>query len=136
MTQATGPVNNAAVTRWLQAYSRAWETYDPAAIADLFSEDATYSYGPFHEPVRGRDAIVASWLEDRDPAGTYEGSYRTIAVDGHLAVANGRSRYYKDGSRAELVREYDNVFVMRFDDAGRCTSFSEWYIGRPNQTEP
>ena len=58
------------VAAWLRAYVRAWETYDPDEVADLFTEDATYAYHPFDEPIRGRLAIVASWLEGKDPAGT------------------------------------------------------------------
>jgi hypothetical protein len=29
------------------------------------------------------------------------------------------------------MRVYDNSFVMRFDDAGRCRDFVEYYIRRP-----
>jgi len=121
---------------WLRAYVRAWETYDPHAVAALFSEDATYSYYPFDEPVRGQLAIVASWLDDRDPAGTYEADYKPVAVDGNLGVAQGRSRYFKDASKAELVREYDNIFLIEFDDDGRCRSFREWYMRPRGQKEP
>ena len=121
---------------WLRAYVRAWETYDPDAVADLFSDDATYSYFPFDEPIRGRLAIVASWLEEKDPAGTYEARYEPVAIDGNLAVAQGRSRYFKDASKTELVREYDNVFLIEFDDEDRCRSFREWYMRPRGQIEP
>jgi hypothetical protein len=86
-------------------------------VADLFGEDATYAYHPFDEPIRGRLAIVASWLEGKDPAGTYAGQYAPVAIDGNLAIANGRrrSRYFKDPLKAELVREYDNLFLIEFD---------------------
>jgi hypothetical protein len=87
------------VAVWLRAYVRAWETYDPDTVADLFSEDATYTYHPFDEPIRGRLAIVASWLEGEDPAGTYEGQYAPVAIDGNLAIANGRSRYSRTRQR-------------------------------------
>ena len=59
-----------AVAAWLDGYSRAWGTYDPEEIGALFSTDAVYFYDPFHEPVRGREAIVADWIKDRDEAGT------------------------------------------------------------------
>ena len=49
---------------------------------------------PFDEPIRGRLAIVASWLERKDPEGTYESQYEPVAIDGNLAVAHGRSRWY------------------------------------------
>jgi ketosteroid isomerase-like protein len=121
------------VSKWLKAYVRAWESYQPDAIGDLFSEDATYIYHPFGKPVVGRDAIVASWLAEPDPAGTYEASYEPIAVDGDVAVTNGRSRYYKDSSRTELTKQWDNIFVIRFDKDGRCVSFREWYVAPRGQ---
>ena len=130
------PVTIERVTTWLAAYVRAWDTYDPDTIGDLFTEDATYHYHPFEEPVRGRLAIVASWLESKDRPGTYEGRYEPIAIDGDLAVAHGRSRYFKDASKAEQVREYDNLFLIRFDEQGRCQSIHEWYMGRRGQREP
>jgi hypothetical protein len=56
-----------AVQRWIDAYVDAWRTYDPASIGALFAEDATYAYHPYdegEEVVRGREAIVADWLEE------------------------------------------------------------------------
>ena len=130
------PLTKDSVAAWLRSYAHAWDTYDPDAIGSLFAEDASYAYHPFEEPVRGRIAIVASWLDARDPPGTYEGSYQPIAIEGDLAVANGRSRYFKDASKSELVREYDNLFLIRFDGKGRCSSFREWYLTRPSPSRP
>ena len=39
---------------WLDAYGGAWETKEPAAAADLFTEDATYHETRFDEPMRRR----------------------------------------------------------------------------------
>ncbi len=130
------PLTKETVAAWLASYVRAWETYDPDAIGDLFTDNATYAYHPFEEPVGGRLAIVASWLENKDSPGTYEGPYEPVVIEGDLGVANGRSRYFKDPSKAELVREYDNLFLIRFDDDGRCRSIREWYMGRRGQKEP
>lgn len=124
-------LTTATVAAWLDAYSDAWRTYDPAAIGNLFSTDAIYLYSPWSEPLRGRDAIVASWLEHPDaPPGSYAGSYEPIAVTGDVAVARGRSRYLEaDGTT--LRTEFANVFVLRFDADGRCSEFCEWYMERP-----
>jgi hypothetical protein len=46
-------LDRASVTTWLDAYVRAWKTYDPKAIDDLFSENAIYAYSPFSELVHG-----------------------------------------------------------------------------------
>jgi hypothetical protein len=86
-------VEERAVAAWLDGYSHAWGTYDPEEIGALFSADAVYWYDPFTEPLRGRDAIVADWLKDRDESGTYEGAYRPVLVAGDQAVARGYSRY-------------------------------------------
>lgn len=120
-------IDHQGVTQWLEDYVRAWQSYDPAAIGALFSEEATYRYNPYDEPMRGREAIVASWLEDRDEPNTYAAEYKPLAVDGDIAVANGRSLYYEaDG--ATLKKQYDNIFVMRFDEQGRCVDFCEWFM--------
>jgi ketosteroid isomerase-like protein len=121
-------IDHQSVSRWLQEYVTAWETYDPQAIANLFSEHATYRYNPYDaEPVTGRDAIVANWLEYRDAPNTYKAEYHPIAVDGNTAVANGRSVYFEPDGKT-LKRQYDNIFVLRFDDQGRCAEFTEWFM--------
>ena len=57
------------VDRWLDAYVMAWKRYDPEEIAALFSDDVTYRYHPYDEPVRGRDAVVKSWLGEDESDG-------------------------------------------------------------------
>jgi ketosteroid isomerase-like protein len=119
-----------AASRWLDAYVEAWKTYDRDRIADLFTTDAQYRYHPYDEPVRGRDAIVESWFEDPDEPGTYEGSYEPVAVDGDVAVAVGTTSYRNASGVVDRI--YDNVYVMRFADDGRCREFTEWYVKRPS----
>jgi len=121
-------IDHQSVSKWLQDYVSAWKSYDPQAIAALFSENATYKYNPFDdEPVSGRDSIVANWLEYRDAPNTYAAEYKPVAVDGNTAVANGRSVYFEADGKT-MTRQYDNIFVMRFDDAGRCAEFTEWFV--------
>ena len=120
------------VQRWLDAYVEAWRTYDEQAISDLFAEDASYRWHPWDdeagETVRGRDAIVAAWLGDRDDPGTWTAEYRPWAIEGDRAVATGVSRYVRpDGT---LDREYHNVFLCRFDGDGRCADFTEYFMLR------
>lgn len=116
------------VQRWLDDYVSAWKSGDPKAIGDLFTEDAVYGYRPWDDEshsVSGRDAIVASWLDDPDDPSTWEASYHIYALDGDRAVALGRTRYHSDGEEDERV--YHNAFVLRFAD-GRCTEFHEFYV--------
>ena len=131
-------MERADVDRWLDAYVAAWKSYDRDEIGALFADDVEYRYHPYDEPLRGRDAVVASWLGEgddsgastQDPPGTYDASYRTIAVDGDTAVATGSSTYLS-GPGGEVERVYDNCYVMRFDDSGRCLEFTEWFMKRP-----
>ena len=124
---------------WLDAYVEAWHTYDPARIRALFADDVSYRYHPYDEPIVGRQAVVASWLEagefadssSRDEPGTYDAEYRCVAADGELAVAIGSSSY-KDSPDGPVARVYDNCFVMRFADEGRCREFTEWFMKRPS----
>ncbi len=126
------------VDRWLRSYVDAWKSYDPEQIAALFSQDVSYRYHPYDEPLRGRDVVVASWLGEgdhegastRDEPGTYDATYRAVAVDGDTAVATGSSSYSPTPG-APPTKTFDNCFVMRFDSAGLCCEFTEWYIERP-----
>ncbi len=119
------------VMGWLQRYVDAWRSYDPDAVGALFSEDAEYRYHPYDEPVAGRGAIVASWLEEdrRDDPGTWDARYAPLAIEGNVAVATGTSTYLTPGG--EIDRVYYNNFVLEFDGDGRCRSFTEYYMEKP-----
>lgn len=127
-------MNRSSVQDWLERYSAAWESYDADAIRSLFAPDADYRYHPYDpdaEAVRGADAITSNWLENRDDAGTYDSHYEPYAVEGDRAVAVGWSRYYTDASKTKLDREYRNAYLLAFDDEGRCTLFTEFFIQTP-----
>lgn len=129
-------MTHADVQAWLDRYVAAWQTYDPEAIGRLFGEHAEYRYHPADVPIRGRAAIVASWVEpegaasSRDEPGTYEARYESYAVEGRRAVAVGWSRYWVDATRAVEASTYDNCFLLEFDEALRCTSFVEFFRQR------
>ena len=131
-------MDHGAAQDWLDRYVAAWVSYDPTDVAALFSDDAVYRYHPHDEPVVGRDAIVASWLGEpvaegastRDEPGTYDAAYSPVAVDGDVVVATGTSTY-RERPGGPVARVYENCFVMRFDDAGRCREFTEYYLKRP-----
>ena len=120
-------IDKQTVDKWLQDYVSAWKTYEPEAIRALFTEDAGYRFNPYDDPVKGREEIVANWLEEKDKPNTYDAEYKAIAVDGNTGVAQGRTLYYKDDSKT-LEREFDNIFVLQFADDGRCADFCEWYM--------
>ena len=131
-------MDRASANRWLDAYVAAWKSYDRDEISALFAEDVRYRYHPYDEPVCGRNAVVESWLgEDEeasastpDQQGTYDASYRAVATDGEVVVATGTTTYAAQaGGGVESV--FHNCFVMRFDRAGQCQEFTEWYVEQP-----
>ncbi len=119
------------VERWLEAYVDAWRSYDEAAIADLWTEDAIWLY-PFGARARGRAAITAEWMAERHVFvdGGYDARYVPIAIDGPIVVTHGRTRFF-DPHSGETLTEYDNVWILKFAPDGRCAEFHEWYAGRP-----
>jgi hypothetical protein len=131
-------VDAAAVAAWLDAYVAAWKSYDREAIGALFSDNVEYRFHPYDKPVEGRDAVVEAWLGEgehegapgRDEEGTYEASYRPVAVDGEVAVVTGTSTYTR-GPGGPVEEIYDNCFLIRFDGHGRCREFTEWFMKRP-----
>jgi len=127
------------VQRWLDRYVEAWQTYDPGRIGDLFSADAEYAFHPWDVPLRGREAIVRSWLEpsgpasQRDEPGTWTASYRPWAVEAQRAVVVGSTTYWSDAAHSRAERTYENVWLVEFDADGRCRAFVEHYMKRPQR---
>lgn len=120
------------VQAWLDRYVEAWAANDAGVIGDLFTEDVVYRYRPWDSDrttLHGRDAVVASWLEDPDEPGTWTAHYRPYAVEGDRAAAVGVSEYpgREDGET------YHNCFLLRFGPDGRCAEFTEFWILQPGE---
>lgn len=112
------------VQRWLDDYVAAWRSYDEDAIRALFAPDATYAYHPWDEPLKGAEAVAASWLESRDEPGSWAASYAPAVIEGNAAIAKGETRY-TDG------QHFSNLFELEFHEDGRCTRFVEWFLQQP-----
>jgi ketosteroid isomerase-like protein len=119
----------AAVERWLAAYRLAWETDDPNDVADLFTEEATYSPWPFSKAWEGRDAIVARWIERGDSKNPWTFDGEVLAAEGDTGVIQGLTTYPAHDDEAEEA--YSNIWVVRLASNGRARSFAEWWIQRP-----
>ena len=122
-------MNRSDVQTWLDRYVGAWRTNEAAPIEALFTEDAVYGYRPWdsdQHTVRGRDAIVTSWLEEPDAPTSWDAHYEPYAVDGDRAVAIGWSKYAPTADDPE--RTYHNAYLLRFAPDGRCAEFHEFYM--------
>jgi uncharacterized protein (TIGR02246 family) len=114
------------VQAWIDGYVRAWESNDLGEIGGLFAEDARYFTHPFREPWQGRDDIVKRWAEHPDEPESWQSEYKAIAVTGNTGVVRGRTTYFKDDGSIET--EYANIYVIEFDDEGRATEFTEFFM--------
>jgi hypothetical protein len=115
-------VTRAQVSVWLDQYERAWRTRGTAGLRQLFSEGATYQLSPYDEPIAGLEAIAAMWERERaGPDEQFTMSSEIVAIDGDTAVVRVAVDY-----SGPPPREYRDLWVIRFDQAGRCQAFEEW----------
>ncbi|MDQ3881077.1 MAG: nuclear transport factor 2 family protein [Chloroflexota bacterium] len=117
-----------ALQDWLDRYIAAWRSNDADTIGALFTDDATYRYNPFDDPLHGRDAIVRSWLENPDPPDSWAMRCEPLAMNGDLAVGQCLTVYAPTDQRPETA--YSNIFVIRLTDDGRARDFTEWWMKR------
>jgi hypothetical protein len=75
---------------------------------------------------RGRAEIVRRWLERKDEPGDTTFRWRPLAVGPEVAVVQGETVYHS------LHRTYSNLWVIRLDQEGRCTEFTEWWMQHPD----
>ncbi|HET7014641.1 MAG TPA: nuclear transport factor 2 family protein [Streptosporangiaceae bacterium] len=121
----------AQVTAWIEAYELAWRSPGTGALDRLFTEDATYSQGPYEEPATGLLAIKRMWEAERNgPDEVFSMASQIVAVDSPVAVARVEVRYGDPVTQA-----YRDLWIMQFAADGRCDSFEEWpfWPGKPHQ---
>jgi hypothetical protein len=114
------------LAEWIDGYVRAWNSNEPEDIGALFSDDAEYRTAPFREPVRGRQAIVAEWLELKDEPGSATFDWQPLLDTPELAIVTGTTTYVGPPQTA-----YSNLWVIRLDESGRCREFTEWWMLQP-----
>jgi uncharacterized protein (TIGR02246 family) len=126
-------MDRSEVAEWVAAYERAWRAPGTASLATIFTPDATYLQGPYDDRLSGRPAIAGMWEAEREgPDENFRVTSDVIAVDGRTAVVRAEV-WYGDPVR----QEYRDLWIIRFADDGRCTSFEEWpfWPGQPEEAE-
>ncbi len=115
-----------ALASWLEAYKTAWEDRDPAAAASLFTDDAVYAWGPFEDPMRGREAIRARWAEVTAAQSDVQFGYEPLGV----LEAGGVSRWWCSFNVDTLRIELNGIFLVVLSPDGLCSDFREWWNER------
>lgn len=111
------------VQKWIEGYRLAWESNSAAEIGALFTEDAEYFTAPFRPPWRGREEIVARWIEHRDEPGETSFDWKPVVVTDEVAVVEGVTTYPDE--------VYSNLWLIVLDQDGRCRRFTEWFMRHP-----
>jgi SnoaL-like domain len=120
-----GNMNRSDVERWVDGYERAWRTAGTGGLGDLFSPDASYLPSPWAAPVEGLAAISRFWEDEREgPDEPFTMAPEILAVDGATAVVRVSVDY--DQGQATAAQRWRDLWVIRFDDDGRCVAFEEW----------
>jgi ketosteroid isomerase-like protein len=115
-------VDAPTLERWVEGYLAAWSSNDPQDIGRLFTDDARYNTAPHREPWKGRQGIVEGWIDRKDEPGEWDFRYEVLAIADDLGFVRGWTTYHTDED------DYSNLWVIRLDDAGRCSEFTEWWM--------
>ena len=110
------------VRDWLNGYERAWRSPGTVSLRELFTEDATYSMGPYEETQKGLPAIEELWEGERSGHDEeFTMSSEIVATDGNIAVVRVDVNYSKPKGT-----EYRDLWLIEFAADGRCLAFEEW----------
>jgi ketosteroid isomerase-like protein len=131
-------LDRAQLTEWLAGYERAWRSPGTDALAELFTEDASYSTAPYEALHRGLDAIGLMWEAERfGPDEAFEMTSEVLAVEGDTGVVRVTVVYeeveQKERRLHRQQEEYRDLWVVRLDEAGLCFHFEEWPFWPPDQ---
>lgn len=111
--------------QWMEEYGRASADNDPEASAALFAEEASYYESPIDEPIVGRAAIYRYWAAGAQNLTEKSSSYEILALRDNVGVARWQSHFVVASTGAAVA--LDCIFVVEFDEQGRCSLFREWW---------
>ena len=130
-------MNHDTFRTWLDTYGRAWETQDVTDAEDiytvLFTERATYQVTPFDEPLSGRLAIIEYGSASLQSQEQLRFNYEILAVTSNVGIAHWRVSFVQLPAKKNV--NLDGIFVVTFNEEGRCTEFREWWHSYHSEPE-
>lgn len=126
-------MDETAFASWLDRYGAAWEAQDADAAAAIFTRSGTYAWGPFNEPIVGREAIRAAWdYATRGQQQDIRFGYEILAATGERGIA----RWWASMTRRATGKpvRMEGIFLVTLDDDGLCEVFREWFNEDPPAT--
>lgn len=116
-----GAMDQSAVEQWVADYERAWRTPGTEPLSELFTPDVRYLPSPWAHPIEGLASLALFWdAERKGPDEEFVMASEVVAVDDATAVVRVLVEYGAPDSR------WRDLWVLRFADDGRCSSFEEW----------
>jgi hypothetical protein len=115
--------------RWLDAYGRAWERKDTDAFTGCFADGALYAWGPWSEPLRGRDEIAARFVGAVATQQDIRFGHEPLAV---TPDGRGIARWWVSTTDPATgdVGENEGIFLVTLGGDGLCSEFREWWNSR------
>ncbi len=113
------------IQTWLERYGQAWQARDANAFAQLFSVDATYYWGPFRAPQRGRQEIASAVRSAFSGQQDVRFAYSLLTESTSPCIAHWTCEFVRPGSEKSV--SIDGIFLLRFDAQGLCEEFREWW---------
>jgi ketosteroid isomerase-like protein len=105
---------------WVAEYEDAWRSPGVGALTDVFARDVVYVPSPWADPVRGIPALRRFWEAEREGSEEqFRMTSELVAVDGPTAIVRVEV-HYGDG------QHWRDLWIVTFDDDGRCRVFEEW----------
>ena len=118
-------MDRAAVEDWVRRYEELWRTPGTDRLGELFAPGASYLTSPWADPVA---ELARFWEAERVSADEgFTMTSEVVAVDGATAVVRVAVDY-ATGNR------WRDLWVLTFDDDGRCRAFEEWPVA-PKQPD-
>ena len=113
----------------LDAYGRAWSTFDGDAWVAIFTEDAEYHGDPFGEPLVGHNALRAFLLESAEAQRDVDFTVERHWVSGSTLLAAWHASWTRR-SDGGLTRSAGFIAADIASD-GRISRFHEWWMMAP-----
>jgi hypothetical protein len=115
-------VDRNTVREWVDGYERAWRTEGTDLLDHLFSAEVRYVPSPWAAAVQGLDDLRRFWEANRDrPDEAFVMVHEVVAVEGSTAVVRVAVDYH-----GADTTHWRDLWVLKFDDDGRCAAFEEW----------
>ena len=122
-------IDYATAGEWLEAYGRAWQTFDGDAWVGLFTEDAEYHEDPFGTPLVGHNALRAYLLEAAASETDVEFTVERHWASGDTLLAAWHAGFDRKpgGQHVRLA----GFLTAEIASDGRASRFREWTLQAP-----